>query len=429
MARPADVFDLSELLAQLARSGLEACCARGLAFLFDHEGLHAMVRGPQERLAALVSATMARAIHLTRGGHVFFGADVHAGQVGECHLVLQWALSEPRLEFLHEWSALGDMEGVPWERPTAGGAGGAQLSIANCPRTGAQLTVLSFGASGAVVRLEVDLPWVGPAGAWADARGARAWLIADAQAAARSEVLARRLQRLGWHTVGYASPAQALADLQQRPPQFAPPALVVNMVEDDASLRSLDDLAHGLPPPAVVLHASVPGAAPAGSAAVTSCTLPLGLGELLALTEGAAGMTQAPSGKTVPTPLSLSQRRRVLLVIANPVEQALATAMLHTLGYEVAVSDTPEEAMAHCERSAPTVLMVDVSASGAGLAMVREVRRRQQDGRLPAFGVVAATPHPALRDAALAAGAGAVVSKPLDRTDLGSKLASTESRC
>ena len=61
MARTADEFDLSELLAQLARSGMEACCARGIVFLYDHEGLHANVCCAQERLSALIFAIMARA--------------------------------------------------------------------------------------------------------------------------------------------------------------------------------------------------------------------------------------------------------------------------------------------------------------------------------------------------------------------------------
>lgn len=428
MARTADEFDLSELLAQLARSGMEACCTQGIVFLYDHEGLHANVRGAQERLSALVFAIMARAIHLARGGHVFFGAEVLAGRVGECHLVLQWALSTPRSEFPREWAVLGDTEGVPWNQPVTVGAGGVQLMTSKCPHTAAQLTVLSFAESGAVVRLEVDLPWLGPAGAWADARGARAWLLASAAGAAQSEVLARRLQRLGWHTAGFEGPAQALAHLRERPREFAPPSLIVRIADDDVSLRELEELARHAPPDCVVLNAGRPGTKRPADRAVTVCAWPLGLGELLELTAGVAGLARPPSGKTVPTPLSLSQRRHVLLLMPNPVEQALATALLHTLGYEVAVADSAEEALAHCERYAPCALLVDVSAGAAGVAVVSELVGRQQDGRVAAFGVLAVAAHPALRDAALAAGADAAVSKPWDAAELRSKLASTESR-
>lgn len=429
MAAPSGEFDLSELLAQLARSGLEACCARGLVFLYDHEGQHAVVRGPEERFAALVSAMLARAIHLARGGHVFCGAHVATGNDGNCHVVVQVALNAPIPEFPAEWAALGEMEGTHWSGPAANGLGGVQTLTARGADPGTQLAVLGFGDAGVVVRLEAQMPWVAPAGPWADARGARAWLVAPSTHRAYAETLARRLQRLGWHISHFAAPADAHAHLKQRPEEFAPPLLILGIVEHETCLADLERLAQDVPQGTTVLHARLPGGPQGDEAKVLSCALPLGLAELLALTRGVCERVPPPSGRTQPSPLSTSARRHVLLLMTNPVEQAVAIATLHTLGYEVAVADTPEEAVAHCERYAPHALLIDLPSDGRGIAALRGLSRRKLDGSLPDVRLVAASANPGLHEAALAAGADMALAKPLDPGALQRALGSTESRC
>lgn len=418
-------FDLSELLAQLARSGLEACCARGLVFLYDHEGLHALVRGSEERFAALVSAVLARAIHLARGGHVFCGAQVNAGQDGSCDIVVQIALSAPMPEFLREWSALGEMEGVPWTAPPVHGSAGVQMLSSRSVATAAQIEVLSFGDAGAVVRLETRMPWTASAGAWADARGARAWVIAPPARCAHGETLARRLQRLGWHTTQFASPGDALAHLHDRPREFSPPLLVLGLADEAAAVTELEQLAQRVPPGTAVLQACLPGGPRGNEMLLPACTLPLGLSDLLELTRGVAERAPLPSGRTQPSPLSMKARQHLLLALENPVEQALASAMLHAHGYEVALASTFEEAAAHCERFAPRALVIDLQPDGRGLAGLRALRQRQLEGSLPEIPLIAACTNAGLRDVALAAGAHAVVGKPFDATQLRHTIEST----
>ena len=356
---------------------------------------------------------------------MFCGAQVAAGQDGACDIVVQIALSAPMPEFLREWSALGEMEGVPWTAPPVHGAGGVQVLSSRSAAPAAQMTVLSFGEAGAVVRLETRMPWTASAGAWADARGARAWVVAPPARCAHGETLARRLERLGWHTTQFASPGDALAHLHDRPRESAPPLLVLGLADDAAALAELEQLAQQVPPGTAVLHACLPGGPRGNDLVLPACALPLGLSDLLELTRGVAERAPLPSGRTRPVPLSMQARQHLLLALENPVEQALASAMLHAHGYEVALASTLEEATAHCERFAPRAVLIDLQPDGRGLAGLRALRQRQLDGSLPETLLVAACTNKGLRDAALAAGAHAVVGKPFDAVQLRHTIEST----
>ena len=112
---------------------------------------------------------------------------------------------------------------------------------------------------------------------------------------------------------------------------------------------------------------------------------------------------------------ALLKGRRFLVVDDQADERALLTAVLQHYGVEVRVAASVEEAKAVLQDWLPDLIVSDIAMPGEdGYALMRAIRASPRLARIPA---VAVTAHARLedRDAALAAGFGGYVAKPIDR--------------
>jgi CheY-like chemotaxis protein len=109
---------------------------------------------------------------------------------------------------------------------------------------------------------------------------------------------------------------------------------------------------------------------------------------------------------------------RVLIVDDNPANLTLLAFVLRTAGHDVETASSAEDGLASLERATPDLLVVDVQLPGMdGLTMTRTLRA---DPRWRDLKIVAVTAQAMRgdREAALAAGCDAYVSKPIDTRGL-----------
>jgi DNA-binding transcriptional MerR regulator len=118
---------------------------------------------------------------------------------------------------------------------------------------------------------------------------------------------------------------------------------------------------------------------------------------------------QAPGGVTRPEPGS--PNAVILLAERDRYAAALSEFLLRTEGYDVCVVFDPEEARRGMAERHPHLSVVELMISGGGLALCQELSR---SGDSPVLAVSALD----LAEEALAAGAGAFVSKPIDPLQL-----------
>jgi CheY-like chemotaxis protein len=113
---------------------------------------------------------------------------------------------------------------------------------------------------------------------------------------------------------------------------------------------------------------------------------------------------------------------RALLVEDNPVNQAVARAMLGRLGLRVTTAANGVEALKALESEAPfDIVLMDVQMPVMdGYEAARRLRRREAEQGLPHTPVVALTANamPEHRDACLAAGMDDYLTKPIVREQL-----------
>jgi CheY-like chemotaxis protein len=104
----------------------------------------------------------------------------------------------------------------------------------------------------------------------------------------------------------------------------------------------------------------------------------------------------------------------VLVVEDDESNLELVTALLERLGHRSAAARSAEEAACVLRASRPALVLMDVRLPGLdGLALTRQLKANPATASIP---VIALTAHarPADREAALAAGCAAWITKPLD---------------
>ena len=121
-----------------------------------------------------------------------------------------------------------------------------------------------------------------------------------------------------------------------------------------------------------------------------------------------AEQVRAPGGVTRPDPGS---PRVILLAERDRYAAALSEYLLRTEGYDVCVVFDSEEAGRCMAERHPHLSVVELMMPGGGLALCQELSR---SGDTPVLAVSALD----LAEEALAAGAGAFVSKPIDPLQL-----------
>jgi CheY-like chemotaxis protein len=122
-----------------------------------------------------------------------------------------------------------------------------------------------------------------------------------------------------------------------------------------------------------------------------------------------AEQLRAPDGVTRPVPEGPS----VVILLAERDRYAaeLAEYLLRTEGYDVCVAFDPDEAKRRLAERHPHLSVVELMMSGGGLALCRELAR---SGGAPVLALSALD----LAEEALAAGASAFVSKPINPLQL-----------
>jgi CheY-like chemotaxis protein len=415
-------FDFGDLFTQAARDASSLAHAKGLRFLFDHQGPPLRWRAQAEPTGEALQRMCRAAVDILEDGFVLFTAQVAASPQGGCAVAVAAAASgrfapQPvwrqvlaRLQ-LQGVERMDDQSVLEWRsaRGTCPITGGA-LSFTLHEREGS-LFSLQVALDGSAAQLHGEEPL--------DAHGARAWLVGEVDAGS----LGRRLQRLGWATRQFGSIDEVLRELQRMPAAQARPALVVVcQAEGDAAAR-LQPLGALLPDGARVVLAGGAAAGGALPAGVERRMLPFSPAELREFTEGVGHGAAAPSGQTHPAPLAFEQRKRALVVDDNAVNQMVATGMLQALGFEVDTAFDGQEAIERCIALSPHLVLMDLHMPGMdGLEATRRLRLLQHEGAIPFFPILASTADTTSQQACAAAGMDGHLSKPLDLTGLERQL-------
>jgi CheY-like chemotaxis protein len=123
-----------------------------------------------------------------------------------------------------------------------------------------------------------------------------------------------------------------------------------------------------------------------------------------------------PSGETLPTPLSMAHRPRMVVVDDEEVNRVIASGLAQTLGYEVAAADGGERAVELCRRLRPSVVLMDLRMDPLdGFETTRRLRALEQSGQIPPCRIIAHTSDDdsEVRLNCLLAGMDGFVAKPL----------------
>lgn len=108
----------------------------------------------------------------------------------------------------------------------------------------------------------------------------------------------------------------------------------------------------------------------------------------------------------------------ILIIEDDPDTQVILHDYLGTLGGDVQVAGTVEEARRLLEESTPTLMLIDVGLpDGDGVSFLSEMRDRGDLGSLKTIGLTAYS-DPVTRERVLSAGFDEVLWKPVDGQDL-----------
>ena len=109
---------------------------------------------------------------------------------------------------------------------------------------------------------------------------------------------------------------------------------------------------------------------------------------------------------------------RVLVIEDDPDTQVILRDYVGTLGAEVQVAGSVEEARRCLSESAFEVMLIDVGLpDGDGVSLLGEIRGRGEGGTARAIGLTAYS-DPVTRERVLSAGFDEVLWKPVDGQDL-----------
>ncbi|MCW7537573.1 response regulator [Aquabacterium sp. A7-Y] len=405
-----------EAITACARSVLPIAAAKGLVLLNDFVGPRIRCNAEIERLSERIDHLLHLAAELTPAGCLLFSTEVREQEAGVWVAETQIAATGLQLGAAALAAVLPRGAPIESEGPAPDDPAQMRTVRALCPDTGAFFLVASKPHEGTLVLIvyPVDLEPVSDQDV-RDAQGAMAWLVADHPLAFGT--LPLQLQRLGWRVRRFPSAAAASAALDETGVRM--PALVLGVQSGGIGVSQLEQLAARLPEADLVLGYELGGPHQPLQAEgrVREMLLPLGPSELFELTARGARLALAARPGAGEREPPVQEGLRALVVDDNPVNRLLAFEMLRILGFQPESAINADEAFRSCETSAPDVVLMDLQLPGMdGLDTARELRARQQDGRLPAFPIVAATAYVSDDDERLCreAGMDAYLPKPLD---------------
>ncbi len=153
-------------------------------------------------------------------------------------------------------------------------------------------------------------------------------------------------------------------------------------------------------------------------------TRPVAERELIDAVGAALGLATPAVALPLPVPQPQARSLRLLVAEDHPVNQEFAAEALRRLGHSVDVASNGSEALDLMKRKPFDLVLMDVQMPDIdGLEVTRRYRAEEREGHVP---IVALTAHTRRedRDRCLEAGMDAVLTKPIDRTQLAEIIAS-----
>ena len=421
-------FDFAELFTCGVRHAVPLALAKKLSYSFDLRGPQVALAGDATAMKCSLHRLLCGLVDLVDVGFLVFYAETQLVRPGKCLVTVKAAgtgmlASDTRISEVLERLELP-------EKPAAAHSDRPRLRRASgrCPSTGAQVRFAALPFEGLLFSAEWTLPVVDSSPASSlRANEARAWVIHDDEVVAEST--ARRLQRLGWATSKFDSPSQALRRLRAMFDVHARPSLVVAIESASVSPTSVQSLRPYLPAWTQRIYAVASGsptlASPQAVSGFEMRVHPLSPAELLDLTGQVSAKADSPSGETTPVPLLMEDRPLVLVVDDDEVNLIVASALVQSLGYEVALARDGIDAIEQCQRRAPAVVLMDLTMPRlGGLEATRRLRQLQRLGVIPPCAIIAATSDTGgdAKKACLAAGMDGHLDKPLTQAAVEAEL-------
>lgn len=415
-------FDFAELFTVATRHLVRRTGGRNLRFAFDYRGPLAMIAGEAMAMRRSLHRVLHGLVDLVESGVVVLEAQTRLTRFDNCHvevsaagsgaLASEGALSMvvSRLQLAQE-SGFADPAGQRLRRASG-----------DCPITGARIDFEGSASAGVLFRARWRLPAERPVeGSVPHARGALAWVV-DAREGAGG-LLMQRLQRLGWTTVQFNSCRELFGHLRGMSHADVAPSLLLVVESRSIPPSSLRGLRDALPGTTRCFYGVAPGS-PAlmdrdGFHGFEVWVRPFSPAELHRLTACAA--EPSPCNTTPATP----PRPLVLVVDDNEVNRIVAATLVRTLGFDAVTACDGTEALEHCERLHPAVVLMDLDMPGMdGITATLRLRELERAGALAPCSIVAATADTTeeTRRACAAAGMDGYLTKPLTMSMLDAEL-------
>lgn len=383
-------FKILETLTQAAREVAPLMTARRQQLAFDADGPELVMHGDESALHSAFYRLLCGALDLLDSGIVLVAAHSIADERGTYIVTVNFAGSAK--------------VGVPAGRSkvlqrlglTIGGAvesapAGCVQARGACPISGGEVSYLYQPSEGVLLRLELR---VHPVEIEPSPRAerARAWIV-DWRSI-ESALLERRLQRLGWRVWRFPSATDALIHTNAAGFEDFPTMLL--MREDSRRSKSAVSALRSRMPDrtrclllvgAGAVELGEPDAAPHWELHIE----PLSPGDL-----ARASLLAADDGFADDAPTTVSHslrgRRKVLVVDDNEINRIVASGLLEALGYEVATVNDGLDAIEHCKRMPPDVLLMDVNMPVlGGVEASRRIVELQKCGAVAPFAIIVAT--------------------------------------
>ena len=415
-------FDFAELFTVATRHLVRRTGGRNLRFAFDYRGPLAMIAGEAMAMRRSLHRVLHGLVDLVDSGVVVLEAQTRLTQLDNCHvevsaagsgaLASEGALSTvvSRLHLVQE-STFADPAGQRLRRASG-----------DCPITGARIDFEGSAAAGVLFRARWRLPAERPVeGSVPHARGALAWIV-DAREGTGG-LLMQRLQRLGWSTVTFNSCAEVFGRLRGMGHTDIAPSLLLVIESRSMPPSALRGLRDALPGTTRCFYGVAPGS-PAlmdreGFHGFEVWVRPFSPAELHQLTIHAAAQSLShPIAAAAPRPL-------VLVVDDHEVNRIVAATLVRTLGFDAVTACDGIEALEHCERLHPAVVLMDLDMPAMdGITATRRLRDLERAGALAPCSIIAATADVSeeTRRACAAAGMDGYLTKPLTASILAAEL-------
>jgi CheY-like chemotaxis protein len=415
-------FDFAELFTVATRHVLRRIGDRNLRFAFDHRGPLAMIEGEALAMRRSLHRVLHGLVDVVDSGVVVLEAQTRLTRHDNYHVNLS-AAGSGALASEGVLSTVVSRLHLAQERELAKPADQRlRRASGDCPITGARIDFESSPSAGVLFRAHWTLSAARPVeSSVPDARGEFTWIV-DARETTAG-LLMPRLQRLGWSTVQFNSCTEVLRRLRGSASAGTAPSLLLVIESRQMPPSALRGLRDALPGQTRCIYGVAPGSpvlmSRDGFHGFEMWVRPFSPAQLHRLTACVAEQAQCAV-----TPAT-SPRALVLVVDDDEVNRVVAATMVRALGFDAVTACDGTEALVHCERLHPAVVLMDLDMPALdGIATARRLRELERAGSLAPCSIVAATADDTeqARQACAAAGMDGYLTKPLLASTLGAEL-------